>query len=152
MKEDSYKMATTAVDSANLILKLYELRREETMREARNFMFMFHPKSAQDYMAGMMGPHSAHIRMVTSYWDMACSFVVNGAIDAKMFNETNGEHIITFAKIEPFLTDLRAMGMPTAFQNLEAVCLSEHVGIDKVRQVGERMKGFAAQMAASAQG
>jgi hypothetical protein len=152
MKEDFYNMATTAVDSANLLLKLYELRREETMREARNFMFTFHPASAQEYMAAMMGPHSGHIRMVMSYWDMACSFVVNGAIDPKMFNETNGEHIMAFAKIEPLLADLRAIVGPTAFQNLEKVCLSDQVGIEKVRQVGERIKGFAAQMAAAAQG
>jgi hypothetical protein len=143
-------MATTPAESANLILKLYELRREDVMREARNYMFMFHPKSAQEYMGAMMGPHSAHIRMVTSYWEMACSFVVNGAIDAAMFDQTNGEHVITFAKIEPFLADLRGMVGPTAFQNLEKVCLGPLVGIEKVRAVGERMRGFAAQQAATA--
>jgi hypothetical protein len=152
MREDSYNMATTPVDSANLILRLYELRREETMREARNYMFTFHPASAQDYMAAMMGPHSGHIRMVTSYWDMACALVLSGAIDASLFNDTNGEHVITFAKIEPFLADLRAIVGPTAFQNLEKVCLSDLVGIEKVRSVGERMRGFAAQQAAAAKG
>lgn len=141
---------STAVDSANLILRLYELRREETMRQARNFMFTFHPTSAQEYMAGVMGPNGAYIRMTTSYWEMACSFVVSGAIDATIFDHTNGEHIITFAKIEPFLADLRGMMGPTIFRNLEAVCLSPLVGIEKVRATGERMRGFAAQMAASA--
>src|SRR5579862_2075827 len=141
---------STAVDSANLILKLYELRREPTMREARNFMFTFHPTSAQEYMAGVMGPNSGLIRMVTSYWDMACSFVVNGAIDASMFDSSNGEHIITFAKVEPFLADLRAMVGPGAFKNLEQVCLAAPGGIERVRSTGERMRGFAAQMAAAA--
>jgi hypothetical protein len=56
----------TPVDSANLILKLYELRREDTMREARNFMLTFDPKTMEEYMAAMMGPNSAHVRMVTS--------------------------------------------------------------------------------------
>ncbi len=100
--------STTPVESANLILKLYELRREETMRQARNYVFSFNPTSAEEYLAAMTGPHSASVRMVTSYWEMACSFVVNGAIDATMFEDTNGEHVIVFAKIEPFLADLRA--------------------------------------------
>jgi len=141
---------STAVDSANLILKLYELRRENTMRQARNFMFTFHPTSAQEYMAGVMGPNGAFIRMTTSYWEMACSFVVSGAIDATIFNDSNGEHIITFAKVEPFLADLRAMMGPTLFKSLEQVCLSPLVGIEKVRATGERMRGYAAQMAAAA--
>jgi hypothetical protein len=144
-------MATaTPVDSANLILKLYELRREETMRKARDFWFGFNPTSVQDYMAVMMGPNSGYVRMVASYWDMACSLVVNGAIDATMFNETNGEHVIVFAKIEPFLADLRAMVGPTAFKNLEQVCLGPGVGIEKVKAVAERMRGFAAQRASAA--
>jgi hypothetical protein len=141
---------STAVDSANLILKLYELRREDTMREARNFMFTFHPTSAQEYMAGVMGANGAYIRMTTSYWEMACSFVVSGAIDATIFNDSNGEHIITFAKVEPFLADLRGMMGPTMLKNLEQVCLGPQVGIEKVRATGERMRAYAAQMAAAA--
>ena len=141
---------STAVDSANLILKLYELRREDTMREARNFMFTFHPTSAQEYMAGVMGPNGPFIRMTTSYWEMACSFVVSGAIDATIFNDSNGEHVITFAKVEPFLADLRGMMGPTMLKNLEQVCLGPQVGIEKVRATGERMRGYAAQMAAAA--
>jgi hypothetical protein len=140
----------TPVDSANLILKLYELRREPVMREARNFMFTFDPKSVEDYMAGMMGPNSAHIRMVTSYWEMACSFVVNGAIDAAMFDETQGEHIIVFGKIEPFLADFRAkMGSPGAFKSMEQVCTNAPGGIERVRASAARIRGMMAARAAA---
>ena len=52
-----------------------------------------------------MGPNSGHFRMVTSYWDMAASFVLNGAIDEQMFNDANGEQLGVFAKMEPFLAD-----------------------------------------------
>jgi hypothetical protein len=141
---------STAVDSANLILKLYELRREETMRAARNYLFSFDPQSAGDYMAGMGGPNSAHIRMVMSYWDMAASFVVNGAIDAKMFDEANGEHIIAFGKIEPFLPQLREMLGPNAFKNLEQVCASAPGGIERVRATRERMRQYMAARASAA--
>lgn len=146
MKEDNFtKMATTPVDSANLLLKLYELRREETMRKARNFWFTFNPTSAQEYMSAMAGPDSGLIRMVASYWDMACSFVVNGAIDATMFDAANGEHIIVFAKLEPILADLRQIAGPQAFKNLEKVCLSPPVGAERVKAMGERMRAMAAQ-------
>jgi hypothetical protein len=143
---------STAVDSANLLLKLYELRREETMRAARNFMITFDPKNLGEYMAGMMGPNSAHIRMVMSYWDMAASFVVNGAIDAKMFEEANGEHIFAFGKVEPFLPELReAFGNPGVFKNLEQVCSSAPGGLERVRATRERMRQmFASRSASSA--
>ena len=55
------------------------------------------------------GPKSAQFRMVTSYWDMAASFVNNGAIDEKMFNDANAEQFVVFAKIEPFVAAYREM-------------------------------------------
>ena len=68
-------------EDADLILKLYDLRREETMRKARNWMAMFNPESAQEIVAAASGEHNAYLRMVMSYWDMAASLVNNGAID-----------------------------------------------------------------------
>ena len=90
------------VESADLILKLYDLRREETMRKARNWFFTFNPTSSDDLFKTMMDPEvGGYLRMVTSYWDMAAAMVNHGAIDADLFNETAGEHIMVFAKIEP---------------------------------------------------
>jgi hypothetical protein len=141
----------TPVESANLILKLYELRREPVMREARNFFLTFDPRSIEDYMAGMMGPNSGHIRMVASYWDMAASLVVNGAIDAAMFEETAGEHILVFGKIEPFLPQLREMsGNPNAFKSLEQVCVSAPGGLERVRATTARIRTMMAGRSAAA--
>src|SRR5689334_2074574 len=141
----------TPVESANLILKLYELRREETMRKARDFFFSFEPKSAEDYMKTIMGPDGAYIRMVSSYWEMAASMVVNGAIDPKMFDETQGEHILVFAKIEPILPKLRELtGNPTALRNLEQVCLSAPGGLERVRTMRERIRQMMASRSAGA--
>src|SRR5216110_2236488 len=95
-------------ESADLILKLYDLRREEKMRAARNWIFSFNPTSADHYFQTMMDPEvGGYLRMVTSYWDMAATFVNEGAIEADMFNKTAGEHVMVFAKIEPFLAELR---------------------------------------------
>jgi hypothetical protein len=106
---------------ADLILKLYDLRREPTMREARNWFFTFNPQTPNDFMDVLLGDKSGYYRMVVSYWDMAASLVNHGAIDADMFNDANGEHIFVFAKIEPFLPALREMGNPDFLVHLERV-------------------------------
>jgi len=140
----------TPVESANLILKLYELRREPVMREARNYFLSFDPRSVEDYMAGMMGPNSAYIRMVVSYWEMAASFVASGAVDAKMFADSAGEHVLVFGKIEGFLPQLRQMmGNPTMFSNLEQVCTASP-GLEAVRATTERIRGMIAARASAA--
>ncbi|HEU4507997.1 MAG TPA: hypothetical protein VFR78_07160 [Pyrinomonadaceae bacterium] len=106
---------------ADLILKLYDLRREQTMRDARNWFFTFNPQTPQDFMDVLTSDKSGYYRMVVSYWDMAASLVNHGAIDADMFNDANGEHIFVFAKIEPFLPALREMGNPDFLVHLERV-------------------------------
>ena len=107
---------------ADLILKLYDLRREKTMREARNWFFQFNPKGKEDFIDVLTSDKSGLYRMVISYWDMACSLVNNGAIDAQMFNDANGEHLFVYAKLEPFLPALREeMGNPNFLAHLEKV-------------------------------
>ena len=107
---------------ADLILKLYELRREKTMREARQWFFTFNPQGVKDFMDVLTSDQSGLFRMVTSYWDMAASFVNNGALDAQMFNDANGEHLFVYAKLEPFLPALRAeSGNPDYLLHLEKV-------------------------------
>ncbi len=134
-------------ESANLILKLYDLRREEVMRKARTWYFAeFHPESSQDVAnAAMNEQTSAYYRMVTSYWDMACSLVTNGAIDEKMFNDANGEHMGVFAKLEPFVAELRqTYNNPTALQHLETVVM----GIPEAREKMARFREMIKQVLA----
>ena len=115
-------MSKKAHRDADLILKLYELRREKTMREARNWFFFFNPQTPNDFMDVLTSDKSGFYRMVTSYWEMAASFVNHGAIDAEMFNDANGEHFFVFAKVEPFLPALReATGNPGFLAHLEKV-------------------------------
>ncbi|MBX3280913.1 MAG: hypothetical protein KF756_00395 [Acidobacteria bacterium] len=140
--------------SANLILKLYDLRREETMRKARNWVFTFAPKSADDILTTMMDPEvGAYLRMVSSYWEMAAAMVNQGAIDADLFGETNGEHYIVYAKIEPFLADLREkMGSPEAFKNLEKLMASTPENTARLKKTQEWLQSFAEQSAAQQAG
>ncbi len=134
-------------EDANLILKLYELRREDTMRKARDwFAREFNPESAQDVVAAVTSEHSsAYFRMVTSYWEMAASFVNNGAIDEQIFNDANGEHILVYAKLEPFIKEMREMfHSPHAFAHLEKLVTRIPNINERVVAVRERMKQWAA--------
>lgn len=133
-------------DDANLILKLYELRRETVMRQARNwFVREFHPTSAAAILEVMKGEHSAHYRMVTSYWEMAAALVNHGAIDAAMFADTNAEHVLVFAKVEPFLAELRAgYGNPKLLSGLEKLVRSMPNSEAVLKGVRERLAGMAA--------
>lgn len=135
--------------SAELILKLYELRREPVMRKARDWMFSFNPTSAEDVEKTMMDPEvGGYLRMVLSYWDMAAALVAHGAIDEDLFYETNGEYIGVFAKIEPFLEELRKKWeMPEAFRNLEKVVYGSPNGRERVAKTREWMKSILEQMA-----
>ena len=141
------------VESADLILKLYDLRREEKMREARNWIFTFNPTSVDEYWQTMMDPQvGGYLRMVTSYWDMCASLVNHGAIDAEMFNDTVGEHIMVFAKIQPLLAELRERFQnPKAFQHLEKVILDQPDGQERVNKTQEFLKMIGDQIAAQQQ-
>lgn len=109
------------------ILKLYELRREPEMRAARQWYFsQFSPKSAMDIIALFRGGEraSANFRMITSYWDMASSFVLNGGIDEKMFLDAGSEYIFVYSKIQPFLAEIRQLFQEPEFLiNLETLVL-----------------------------
>ena len=100
-------MTTTKFESAKLILELYELRREDKMRDARTWWYMFKPKTVEDVHKVFTSPDSSKFRMVMGYWDMAAALVNHGAIDKDMFFDTNGEFLHMFAKLEPLLPELR---------------------------------------------
>jgi|SRR5207253_8592305 len=141
---------TDKATSAELILKLYELRRESVMREARNWFFAFNPESIEDIQRAGMGEHSAYYRMVTSYWDMACSFVNHGAIDAEMFTDANGEHVVVFTKIQPFLEQLRATVSPNYMQHLEKAVMAMPNIEERITRTREMLRRFAQVRAAAA--
>lgn len=137
-------------ESADLILKLYEARREETMRKARDWFITFLPNSAQEVTAVFLGPDSAYFRMVTTYWDMAASFVNNGAIDEQMFNDATGEQVAVFAKIEPFIEELRTVyNAPQYLKNLEQLVMRRPGAKEMLAATRERIRTIVAQREAA---
>lgn len=139
-------------EEANLILKLYELRRDEVMRQARAwYIGEFNPGSVQDVIDAVMSDKSAYFRMVTSYWEMAASLVNNGAIDEQLFNDANGEQVVVFAKLEPFLPELREkFGSAQTLQHLERLVMRMPEAKERLTMVRERIKAMQAARAEAA--
>src|SRR5499425_1590978 len=99
----------TASD-AQIIMQLYDLRREAEMRKARAwFASTFWPKSADDVVAviNVANPQeNAWFRQVSGYWEMAASFVLRGALNEQLFYDSSGEMWFTLAKVYPFLKEI----------------------------------------------
>jgi hypothetical protein len=102
-------LATTA--DAGLILKLYELRTEATMREARAWLTgQFFPQTAEEFFAlanARTSKENAWYRQVTSYWEMAATLVLHGALNADLFVDCNNEPFFLYAKFLPLLPEIR---------------------------------------------
>jgi hypothetical protein len=112
-------MATAA--DAELVLKLYELRREDTLRAARRFMvFDFHPKTLEELRAvsrDAKAPKNVYWRQTLSYWEMAASLVLHGALDAALFLDSSAEGILLYAKFHHFHVETeKASGNPFMVQ------------------------------------
>src|ERR1700730_698673 len=144
---------STEHESMMGILRLYELRSEERMRKARDwFATGFYPESAQDILKALVSEHSADFRMVASYWDMAAAFVIFGAINDEMFNAINTEHVAVYAKLEPFLAEIRAMpGVPPYLylKHLEPVVLRIPNAEERVAAMRRYMKSRKESQAAA---
>lgn len=112
-------------EDAQLVLKLYELRREEKLRAAREwFVGKFFPRSAADLetLYSVPGIENTYFRMVTSYWDMAASFVVRGVLNSDLLLDSAGEMVLVWAKLESHLPEIRGKVVSSAFlSNLEKV-------------------------------
>jgi len=116
----------TPFESAQLNLQIFDLRREPVLREARAwFLNEFNPESFDQLMVTMRSDRNPSLRMVLGYWEMAASMVTTGAIDAAAFRAAHSEIIGTFAKLHPFLKELReSFGEPELFRHLETVVMA----------------------------
>jgi hypothetical protein len=105
------RMLATPAD-AEIVIKLYQLRTEALMREARAWITgEFWPKTAEEFFAVSANPahpHNAHFRQVITYWEMAAAMVLHGAVSAELFVDCNGEGFFLLAKFAPILGEIRA--------------------------------------------
>jgi tRNA-Thr(GGU) m(6)t(6)A37 methyltransferase TsaA len=116
----------TPFESALLNLQLFDLRREPVLRDARDwFIREFTPETFEEVAAVVSGERNAAFRMVLGYWDTAASLVTTGAVDRDAFLAAHGEIFLAFAKIQPFLAQIRAASGETDFcRHMEAVVMA----------------------------
>ena len=136
----------TAAD-AQLILQLYDLRREAEMRKARNWWLVdFWPTTADEFIkvAFAMGTQENNwLRQVGGYWDMSASLVLHGALHPDLFLEGgfSGEMYFIYAKIRPILKELREkMQSPGLFKNVEKVIMSSKSGRERLKTISARVE------------
>lgn len=119
-------MGQVTHDQANLMLRLYELRREPKMRQAREwYVANFNPQTPEDVfkIAPPGSQENAYMRMVNSYWEMATNMVGRGLIDEEFFFENSGEQWIVWDRVRHIAPAMRTtMKNPHIFENLEAHC------------------------------
>ena len=145
----------TAAD-AQLILKLYDLRREAEMRKARNWWFVeFWPRTADDFLKIVFTPGTPQnnwLRQVHGYWSMAASFVLQGALSADLFLQpaVSGEMFILLAKVHPFLKELREKaGDPEMFGTIEKVIMGSKYGRGRFKFMLKRVEMMRERLAPS---
>lgn len=116
---------------AELILKVYDLRRETLMRESRRRITgEFQPRSYEDVLAVTQRDHplNAAFRQVSSYWEMVYGLARHGVVHPDYLVENNGEGLILFAKIAPWLDRYRKDTSSRSFQNAEWVATQCELG------------------------
>ena len=131
-----------ALKQAELIVKLYEIRRETALRTARDYVGgEFLPKSVDEFVNLVKegGKQSGHILQVYGYWDMVAAFVVHGALDEDLVFDTCQEMYFQFEKIEPYLAGFRQkMSLPEFLKSLETVVAGAH---EKQARAANKVKG-----------
>ena len=142
-------LATPA--DAGIILKLYELRTEAVMRQARAWMIgEFWPRTLEDYsvVADDPGnPHNAHLRQVVSYWEMSAALVLHGAVSADLFVDCNGEGLFLLAKFAHILEAIRAKN-PTFMMKTSELIRRFASATQRYEVTLKRMEGLRSRMAA----
>jgi hypothetical protein len=151
-KEGAMPKKPTPAD-ATLILKLYELRREAEIRKARNWwMADFWPETADDFLkvAQAVGTlENNWLRQVPGYWELAASLVLHGTVNDTLFMEPafSGEMFMIFAKVHPFLQDVRErMQNPRLLANVEKVILKSKDGQERLKGVEQRVAARRKQL------
>ena len=112
-------------DDANLLLRLYELRREEKLRAARDwFAKNFHASTLEEMqkLCPMGSQENAYLRMVTGYWDMAASFVTSGVLHQELFAQSSREMLFVWIRISDIIPAWREVSKnPDIVKNMETV-------------------------------
>jgi len=127
---------------AELVLRLYDLRRESVMRQSRDAMLKFLPRTWDDFNAVLQfgHPHNAAWRQTSSYWEMAYGFAKHGVVNPDFLIESSAEGLFLYAKVLPHLERMRKEVSPTAFQNAEWIVQNSPLARQRLELIQGRIK------------
>jgi hypothetical protein len=128
---------------AELALRVYELRREPVMRDSRNAINQkFWPRSFEDVQAVVKADHplNAAYRQVGTFWEMVYGFAKHGIVSPDFWMESNGEGLLLFAKVQPYLAKIRAEISPVAYRHAEWISRESSEGQRLLRYFTERVQ------------
>jgi hypothetical protein len=137
-------------EDAKIIMQLYELRREPEMRKARAWFAGFAPRNADDVVQvsnGVPPQENAWFRQVSSYWDMAASFVLRGALNEELFVDNSGEMFFVLGKVYPFLKEIREKTGSPYLLRVEKVATSTKAARERLQLMVKRAEARRAAAA-----
>jgi len=140
-------------EDAQIIMRLYDLRREPEMRKARAWFAGFVPRNADDLIQlinGVNPQENAWFRQVSSYWDMAASFVLRGALNEELFVDNSGEMFFVLGKLYPFLNEVREKTHSPYLQRVEKVATRTKEARERLQIMVKRAEARRAAAAAKA--
>jgi hypothetical protein len=154
MKPKNRATSNTSIQQAELILHLYELRRETVMREARSYVGgEFMPASADEFVqiVSAGGKLTGFVLQVYGYWDMLAAFVQSGALDAALVYNTCQEMYYQYAKIQPYLPDIRKkLNLPEYLISIERVVEGSKASRERLASMQKNLAAMAVARAAQA--
>lgn len=137
-------------EDGKIIMRLYDLRREPEMRKARTWYAGWWPRSADDVLKVMQAagaPENAWFRQVNGYWDMVASFVTRGVLNEDLFFDCSGEMWFVFAKLQPFLTEVRQKAnIPQGFTRIEKLVSRTKDGRERLQMFAKRAETMRAKV------
>jgi hypothetical protein len=140
---DALDSTEIAIRQAELVIKLYELRREPVMRQARSYIGgAFLPASADEMVALVASgkPEGSYILQVYGYWDMVAAFALHGALDESLLYDVAQEMYFQYSKIQPYLAGFREkMNLAEWMRNIERVVEGSAEGRSRLETMRRRL-------------
>jgi hypothetical protein len=142
-------------EDAQVVMRLYDLRRETEMRKARAWFAGWWPRSADEIVQMIGAPsnpqENAWFRQVSGFWEMAASFVLRGALNEELFFDSGGELWFTLSKFHPFLKEVRKKAnTPYFMQRCEQLASRTKEGRERLQMMLKRAESRRAAAAAKA--
>ncbi|HEU5310197.1 MAG TPA: hypothetical protein VFV24_01970 [Candidatus Eisenbacteria bacterium] len=143
-------MPRPTIEHAELMLRLYEMRRDPEMRKARAYVIHEFAAKTWDEVGYLSGTDpDRYFRMVTSYWEMVAGIVNQGLIDEELFFDSQGEGLFVWMRVQAVIPEARRKFRPTYLWNLERMARRQQAWRERTYPTADRVIEEGSKLAAS---